>query len=121
MTDSSTDSSTGSSAATDYEQGVAKLERELAFARRNGALAVKQMHALLTKELKATERELRQARNRNDKLKQRLDAAKAEAAAATRRAQRTEQELAAVRSSATWKAGRAVVAVPARIRRLGRR
>ncbi|MDQ4053818.1 MAG: hypothetical protein M3237_14105 [Actinomycetota bacterium] len=109
------------STATGYEQGVAKLERELAFARRNGALAVKQMHALLAKELRTTERELRRAQNRADKLRQRVDRAKAEAATARRRAQRAEQELAAVRASATWKVGRAVVAVPARLRRLGRR
>lgn len=107
--------------ATDYEKGVAKLERELAFARRNGGLAVRQMHALLAKELRTTERELRQARSRAEKLKQRLEKAKAEASAAKRRAQVAEQELAAIRSSATWKAGRAVVAVPSRLRRLGRR
>ena len=93
--------------ATDYEKGVAKLERELAFARRNGALAVKQMHAMLAKELRKTERELEKARARAQKLKQRADQA--------------EQELAAIKSSATWKAGRAVVAVPSRVRRLGRR
>jgi predicted nucleic acid-binding Zn-ribbon protein len=96
----------GTAAATDYEQGVAKLERELAFARRNGALAVKQMHALLTKELKKAERDLEKARARAQKLKHRADQA--------------EQELAAIKGSATWKAGRAVVAVPSRIRRLGR-
>ena len=118
---SEADTATDTDTATDYEKGVAKLERELAFARRNGALAVKQMHALLAKELRVTERELRKAQNRADKLKQRVDQAKAEAAAAKRRAQRAEEELAAVRASATWKAGRAVVAVPARIRRLGRR
>jgi hypothetical protein len=92
--------------ATDYEKGVAKLERELAFARRNGALAVKQMHAMLAKELRQKERELEKARARAQKLKL--------------RAEQAEQELAAIKSSATWKAGRAVVAVPSRIRRLGR-
>jgi predicted nucleic acid-binding Zn-ribbon protein len=108
-------------AETDYEKGVAKLERELAFARRNGGLAVKQMHALLAKELRTAERELGQARKRADKLKERLERAKAETATARRRAEVAERELAAVKASTTWKAGRAVVAVPARIRRLGRR
>jgi hypothetical protein len=93
--------------ATDYEKGVAKLERELAFARRNGALAVKQMHAMLAKELRQKERELEKARARAQKLK--------------KRAEQAEQELAAIKSSATWKAGRAVVAVPSRVRRLGRK
>lgn len=109
----------GSDAAA-YEQGVAKLERELAFARRNGAMAVRQMHALLVKELRTTERQLRQARTRAAKLKRRAENATAEASAAKRRAQRAEEELAAIKASATWKAGRAVVAVPSKIRRMGR-
>ncbi len=108
-----TDSSNGTDTATDYEQGVAKLERELAFARRNGALAVKQMHALLTRELKRAERELEKARARNAKLRQRADDAK-------QRARMAEDELSRIKGSTTWKAGRAVVAVPSRIRRLGR-
>lgn len=107
--------------ATDYEEGVAKLERELAFARRNGGKAVRDMYAVLVKEVRSSERELRKARTRADKLKVRLDEARAEASAATRRAKRAEQELAAVRSSTTWKAGRAVVGLPARVRRIGRR
>ncbi len=98
--------------ATDYETGVAKLERELAFARRNGALAVKQMHAMLAKELRQTERELEKATARAAKQRQRADDAK-------RRARLAEDELAAVKESATWKAGRAVVGLPSRIRRLG--
>jgi predicted nucleic acid-binding Zn-ribbon protein len=106
-----TDTSTNT--ATDYEQGVAKLERELAFARRNGALAVKQMHAMLAKELRKAERELEKANARNAKLRQRADDAK-------QRARMAEDELARIKESSTWKAGRAVVAVPARIRRLGR-
>jgi chromosome segregation ATPase len=118
--DADAETAADADAATDYEKGVAKLERELAFARRNGALAVKQMHQVLVKDLRATERELRRARTRAAKLKQRLDEAKAEAAAANRRAQQAERELAEVRASTTWRAGRAVVAVPARLRRLGR-
>ena len=102
-----------SNTATDYEQGVAKLERELAFARRNGGLAVKQMHAMLAKELRKAERELEKANARNAKLRERADDAK-------QRARMAEDELARIKESITWKAGRAVVAVPARIRRLGR-
>jgi len=109
-----TASGTATDTATDYEQGVAKLERELAFARRNGALAVKQMHAMLAKELRKTERELEKARARAEKLKQRADDAK-------RRARQAEDELEKMKASATWKAGRAVIAVPARVRRLARR
>ena len=107
-----TESPETSDAATDYEQGVAKLERELAFARRNGALAVKQMHAMLSKELRKAERELEKSRARAAKLRQRADDAK-------HRARMAEDELAAVKASTTWKAGRAVVSVPAKIRRLG--
>ncbi len=103
----SPDTDTDTDTATDYEKGVAKLERELAFARRNGALAVKQMHAMLAKELRQKERELGKARARAQKLK--------------KRAEQAEQELAAIKSSATWRAGRAVVAVPSRVRRLGRK
>lgn len=106
--------------AADYEEGVAKLERELAFARRNGGKAVREMHSTMVKELRAAERELRKARSRADKLKVRLEEARAEASAATRRAKRAEQELAQIKSSTTWKAGRALVALPARVRRLGR-
>ena len=62
---------------------------------------------MLAKELRQKERELEKARARAQKLKQ--------------RAEQAEQELAAIKSSATWKAGRAVVAVPSRIRRLGRK
>jgi hypothetical protein len=108
---------TTSDTTSAYEQGVAKLERELAFARRNGAMAARQMHALLVKELRTTERQLRQARIRAAKLRRRAESATAEAAAAKRRAQKAEKELAAIKASPTWKAGRAVVAVPARIRR----
>ena len=62
---------------------------------------------MLAKELRQKERELEKARARAQKLKQ--------------RAEQAEQELAAIKSSSTWKAGRAVVAVPSRIRRLGRK
>ncbi len=79
------------------------------------------MYATLAKELRVSDRELGKARRRADKLKQRLDQAEAETATARRRARAAEAELAALRSSATWRAGRAVVAVPARIARLRHR
>ena len=50
-----------------------------------------------------------------------LSAPHARKQAAEKRAQRAEAELAELRGSATWKVGRAALAVPRRARRLGRR
>ncbi|GGO76842.1 hypothetical protein [Nocardioides deserti] len=96
------------------DPGIKRLEIELRAARKHGARATKQMHAAVAADLEAAERRARRAERR---------AADAEARAtrAERRARRLERELAEVRSSATWRAGRAVVALPAKVKRLTRR
>lgn len=92
------------------DAGIKRLETELKAARRFGAKAAKQMHAAVAADLERAERRARRA-------EQRAADAEARAARAERRARRRERELAEVRSSATWRAGRAVVAVPARIKK----
>ena len=94
------------STTSDVEQGLKRLERELRVARRWGARATRQMHQTLAADLK--------------KAQQRAKRAEQKAAEAEQRAQAAEAELASIRSSTTWKAGRAVVALPSRVRRLGR-
>lgn len=99
--------------AADLDQGLKRLERELRVARRWGAKATRQMHQAVLADLKKAEQRARRAEKAAAEAQTR-------AQEATRRAERAEAELAAVRSSTTWKAGRAVVALPARVRRLGR-
>ncbi|MDN4162578.1 hypothetical protein [Nocardioides abyssi] len=93
------------------DAGLKRLETELRAARRFGARATRQMHAAVAADLEAAERRARRAERRAAE-------AEARAARAERRARRLERELAEVRSSTTWRAGRAVVAVPARLKRL---
>lgn len=98
---------------SDVDLGLKRLERELRVARRWGAKATRQMHQSLLADLRKAEQRARRAEKRADE-------AEARARAATQRAKHAESELASIRSSATWKAGRAVVALPARVKRLGR-
>ncbi|MBC9734862.1 hypothetical protein [Nocardioides marmotae] len=93
------------------DAGLRRLETELKAARRFGAKATKQMHTAVAADL---DRALRRAR----RAEQRAADAEARATRAERRVRRLERELAEVRSSATWRAGRAVVAVPGRLKRL---
>ncbi|MDN4174636.1 hypothetical protein QWY28_16870 [Nocardioides sp. SOB77] len=93
------------------DAGLRRLETELKAARRFGAKATKQMHAAVAADLERAERRARRAERRAAE-------AEARATAAERRARRLQRELAEVRASTTWRAGRAVVAVPARLKRL---
>ncbi|MDQ3484919.1 MAG: hypothetical protein M3445_05850 [Actinomycetota bacterium] len=93
--------------------GLKRLERELRVARRHGAKAIKQMHAALVADVRRAER-------RAEKAETEAAEAIRRARQAERRARRAEAELVEIRSSRTWKTGRAVLAAPARIRRLGR-
>lgn len=93
---------------------VKRLERELASARKWSVRSTRQLHATMLKDVKDAERRARQAERRAVAAEERL-------AKAQKRARAAEAEVAAVRESSTWKAGRAVVAVPARLKRLGRR
>ncbi len=86
--------------------GLRKLENELAAARRFGARATKQLHAAMLADVRAAE--------------ERAEDAVRRARRAEQRARRAEDELARLRSSTTWRAGRVLVAVPARLARRGR-
>lgn len=92
---------------------VAKLERQLAAAQRNGVRAAEQLHAALLADVRAAERRARKAEKQ-------AAAAESRASAAQRRAKQAQAELAGLRSSTTWKAGRVLVAVPGRVKRWGR-
>ena len=100
--------------SSDVELGLRRLERELRVARRWGAKATRQMHKTVLADVTRAEQRAKQAEKRAAEAERR-------AKAATQRAEKAEAELARLRNSSTWKAGRAVVAVPARIKRLGRR
>ncbi|WP_139977591.1 hypothetical protein [Nocardioides litoris] len=93
--------------AADFEESpevkIARLERTLAAERRHAARASRALHRQMARDLDRADEEAAQ---------QRRAAARAE-----RRAAAAEAELAAVRASATWRAGRALVAVPAAVRR----
>lgn len=93
---------------------VKRLERELASSRKWSLRATRQLHASMLKEVQTAERRARQAERRAVAAEERL-------ARAQGRVKAAEAELVAVRESSTWKAGRAVVAVPAQIKRWGRR
>jgi len=96
------------------EEGLERLETELRLARQWGARATHEMHATLVRDLAAAEKRAGRAQRRAAEARKR-------AADAERRARHAERELAQLHESTTWKAGRAVVAVPARLRRLVRR
>ena len=92
---------------------IKRLERELASARKWSVRSTRQLHASMLDDLRAAEKRARQAERRATAAEERL-------ARAQKRARAAESELSSIKSSATWKAGRAVVAVPARLRRRGR-
>jgi hypothetical protein len=105
---------------SDIEVGLRRVERELRAARRWGAKSTRQMHRAVLADLTLAERKATRAEKRLAEAVKRATEAENRARAATERAERAEAELAGLRNSSTWKAGRAVVAVPARIKRLGR-
>jgi hypothetical protein len=92
----------GSEVDPEVRKVVWRLDTELRNARKYGARTTRQLHKAMGEDVRRAERRAREAEKR--------------AAAAERRAEAAERELAAVRSSSTWRAGRAVVAVPARIK-----
>ncbi len=89
---------------------VKRLERALADSRKFSLKSTRQLHATMLKDVQAAERRARQAEKRATAAEQRL-------AKAQQRLRAAEAEIVAVHESATWKAGRAVVAVPARVKR----
>lgn len=88
---------------------ITRLDSDLNDARRHGERAVQQMHKVMLRQVRAAERRARRAEQQVRRAKQR-------ARRAERRAARLERELAAIRASSTWKAGRALVAVPGKIK-----
>jgi hypothetical protein len=81
---------------------IAGLDTDLQNARRHGARTSRHLHKVMLKDIRRAERQAREAEKRARRAERRADAA--------------ERELLAVRASATWKAGRVVVGVPARIK-----
>jgi len=94
--------------AADFQESpelkIGRLERALADQRKFSRRMGRQLHARLRGELRDAERRARTAER--------------DLQAAVRRAEAAEAELAAVRGSATWRAGNAVLAVPRRLRSL---
>ena len=82
---------------------IGRLDRDLNDARQHGERASRQIHKVMVQDLRQAERRAREAEKR--------------AGRAERRAERAEQALAAVRGSSTYRAGRAVMAVPVRIKK----
>ncbi len=78
---------------------IGRLDRDLNDARQHGERASRQIHKVMVQDLRRAERREERARR------------------AERRAERAERELAAVRGSSTYRAGRAVLAVPVRIKK----
>ena len=124
MTEPSTDTTTGP--VSDASKGadstsppdgdlirVRRLERQLANSRKWSIKATQDLHRSMLKDVKAAEQLARKAEKRATEAEKRL-------ANAQRRARQAEAELETIRTSTTWKAGRAVVAVPARLKRWGR-
>jgi len=103
--------------AADFEESplvkVTRLERTLADERRFAIKSTRQLHRALVRDLTTAQDKAAAAEARAQEAEKLL-------AAARKRARRAEAELAEIRSSATWKAGRVVLAVPGRLKRRGR-
>jgi hypothetical protein len=95
-------SETGVEVDPEVKKIVWRLDTELKNARRFGVKTTRQLHRTMLEDVRRAESRARAAEKR--------------ARQAERRAEAAEAELAAVRSSSTWRAGRLVVAVPARIK-----
>ncbi|MEJ7834385.1 MAG: hypothetical protein WKF79_15835 [Nocardioides sp.] len=106
--------------SSELEEGYRRLEAELTLQRRFGAQATRDLHEAMLADVRAARSRARRAVTRAENAESALQEAKARARKAERRASRAEDELATLRASSTWKAGRAVVAVPSFLRRRGR-
>ncbi len=112
-----TDASTGVDPAT-FGQGhlvrVRRLERLLTTERKWSIKTTRQLHATMLKDVREAEGRARQAEKVAARAERRL-------ARVQGRLEAAQAELAEVRDSATWKAGRVVVGVPARLKRIAGR
>lgn len=97
---------------SESSEGYVRLEQELRVSRRWGQRAVKEMHAVMLKDLRAAEGRARRAERRTEEARKR-------AKRAEQRATRAERELAELRQSTVVRTGRRLAAVSARLR--GRR
>jgi hypothetical protein len=107
-----------SARAADFEESpllkIKRLERTLADERKFAVKSTRQLHRVLSRDVRAAEKKAEAAEKR-------AKAAERRASDALTRAERAEVEVEALRASMTWKAGRVVVAVPSKIRlRMGR-
>ncbi len=100
--------------AADFEESplvkVGRLERTLADERKFAVRSTRQLHRVLLKDVKKAQQRAAAAEARAAEAEKQL-------AAARKRAKRAEAELAEIKASTTWKAGRAVTAVPGRLKR----
>lgn len=85
---------------------IRRLERTLSDHRKHSRKVTRQLHNRLSKQLREADK--------------RAEVAERKLARVRKRAKAAEAELALVKQSTTWRAGRAVVAVPARLRGLRR-
>lgn len=105
----------------DLEEGYRRLEVELTLERRFGAQATRDLHRAMLADLRAARRRARRAVTRAEKAEAELKQARSRLRKVKQRARRAEGELARLRESTTWRAGRAVAAVPSILKRRGRR
>ncbi len=92
------------------EQGLRRLEGELSRVHGHGIRLGRSLYA-------AMNRDLQEAMSRAERAERRAARAEKRAVRSEKRAVRSEAELAQIRASTTWKAGRALVALPAAVRR----
>jgi hypothetical protein len=92
----------------------AVLDRNLEHSSR----AVRDMYASVATDLEAAMVRLRLAERRATEAEERAETLRLHLERAISRAAHAEQEISAVRASATWKVGRVFVALPGRVRRL---
>lgn len=105
---------TGPDAGSVISAGRVKLlELQLADNRRWSRKVTRDLHRTLLADVRAAEQRADAAEKRAAQAERRL-------AAARRRARQARAEVATIKDSSTWKVGRVVVAVPARLMRRGR-
>jgi len=115
-----TDSAAPATVATNPEEHgkarmmvIRRLEKLLVDERNFSVRATRQLHRAMNKDLKAARRRTAESEEQVRRLRKELRAARA-------RARRAEAELEALKNSRTWKAGRALTAVPGKLKNLGR-
>ena len=101
----------------DQLQLIKRLEEQLVLGRTWAIRATRELHLTMGREIREAEQRARRAERRATSAEKRAVHAERLLARARDRARRAESEVATIRGSTTWKAGRVVVAVPARLKR----